>query len=210
MLSPHFPVCINSVIMWGFIWLIKTSSFWVISQRTWITLPLSLQWGHGEVDEGLLHSDCGEGRKKALTWGCFGEMILRKKEKHINIGCWKWEWRDLLMSCGVLEIHSRGKHLSPSRFPGIFFSGFDWFMFCVWAFQIHIYELQHVTNHSITCILSIIFTAGTCQLSRIFYQQKAIWIDDLANRSLWTIHLQSACTPQQAPFGLHIQLGDSC
>lgn len=39
LLSPHFPVCISSVIMWSFIWLIKASSFWEISQRTWIKLP---------------------------------------------------------------------------------------------------------------------------------------------------------------------------
>lgn len=38
-LSSHFPEFINSVIMWGFIWLINTSSFWAISQRTWIKLP---------------------------------------------------------------------------------------------------------------------------------------------------------------------------
>lgn len=38
-LTPHFPADINSVIMWGFIWLIKASSFWAISQRTWIKLP---------------------------------------------------------------------------------------------------------------------------------------------------------------------------
>lgn len=38
-LSSHFPVYINRVIMWGFIWLINTPSFWAISQRTWIKLP---------------------------------------------------------------------------------------------------------------------------------------------------------------------------
>lgn len=37
-LSSHFPVYINRVIMWGFIWLINTPSFWAISQRTWIKL----------------------------------------------------------------------------------------------------------------------------------------------------------------------------
>lgn len=49
----HFPVLFspfffNSFIMWGFIWLINTSSFWAISPRTWIRPGLSVPepwWG---------------------------------------------------------------------------------------------------------------------------------------------------------------------
>lgn len=43
----------------------------------------------------------------------------------------------------------------------------------------------------------------------LFYQQRAIQINSLADRSLWTVNLQSVCMLQQAPFCLHIQSGNS-
>lgn len=64
LLRPHFPVYINSVIMWGFIWLIKAPSFWAISQRTWIKLPyLCTEAVVGSDRPAPLLVHCGGGRR---------------------------------------------------------------------------------------------------------------------------------------------------
>ena len=66
LLSPHFPVCINSVIMCGFIWLIKASSFWAISQRTWIKLPYLCTGAMvGSARPAALSVDCETGGRGA-------------------------------------------------------------------------------------------------------------------------------------------------
>ncbi len=88
LLAPHFPVYINSVIMWGFIWLIKASSFWAISQRTWIKLPY-LCTGATVGSTKACFPLCRLWKeKKSFTWGCFAEMILREKMKLFVLKVW--------------------------------------------------------------------------------------------------------------------------
>lgn len=56
--------------MWGFIWLIKASSFWEISQRTWIKLPYLCTGATLGSAKAALHSvDCGG--KKVLIYQDF-------------------------------------------------------------------------------------------------------------------------------------------
>lgn len=89
LLSPHFPVYINSVIMWVFIWLIKASSFWAISQRTWIKLP-------------YLCTGATVGSAKAYSTLC----RLWRGKKHLHkVVLWKWylenERKYIMLTVGI-------------------------------------------------------------------------------------------------------------
>lgn len=60
----------------GFIWLIKASSSWAISQRTWIKLPYR-----------YTGATVGSARSASLALDCGGS---RKKKKHLHILVWIW------------------------------------------------------------------------------------------------------------------------
>lgn len=79
-----FPSLCSHVIMWGFIWLIKAPSLWAISQRTWISSPISTLepwWGQ----PGLLHSvDCGGSRNKKKKKSAYFGVDLERSILLLN------------------------------------------------------------------------------------------------------------------------------